>query len=239
MEFGATFDSGFFSLSYSELLFPLSTAFNTHFQTVLTAAAVYLGQLLTNGCKSLPDRLATLLLSKMETHRTQIAQEIFYFPLKFLITLMFVTFLEFIHVYHTGQFAQPFWNITEKCIHYYDHRSIWWFCNFKTSCCGETTQSLTQECTKPKGQKLSLGTHPQRLGEVQTHTQKNVFTQNLRFCSWAHLDHHSQNPQFQLCSPTPRGVNELAFSKHSWSLLFSSDFTSFAQYMRELEPFLK
>lgn len=64
------------------LPFPL---FNTHFQTVVTVAAAYLGQLLINFCKSLPDKLVTLLLLKIDMCGNQVAHEIFWFSSNFLI----------------------------------------------------------------------------------------------------------------------------------------------------------
>lgn len=63
-------------------------------------------------------------------------------------------------------------------------------------------RSLGQESTNPKVQKLSLGNQPQRHVEDQTHTRSTkIFTRDLRFCSWAHLDHHSQNPQLKHSFP--------------------------------------
>lgn len=156
---------------------------------------------------------------------------------------MFVTFLEFIQVYPTdGQFAQPFWNATEKCNRYYDHRSIWWFCNFKTSCYGKTIHSLTQECTKPKGQKVSLSWYScSEYDQTYTYSTKG-FHLEFEVLLFGTLGSSFTEPTTEgfFLLPTPHGLNELAFSKHSWSLLlFCRGFTSFAQNVRELEPIPK
>lgn len=161
---------------------------------------------------------------------------------------MFVTFLEFIHVCHSGgQFAQPFCNTTEKCNHYYDHRSTWWFCNFKISCYGKIIHSLTQECTKPKGQKLTHDSHPQTHVEDQTYTYTTEdFHLEFEVLLLGTLWPSSTEPTIEAFLPLhPHGLNEFGFSKHSWSLLpFYSGFTSFAQYGgggwgEELEPIPK
>lgn len=46
---------------------------------------------------------------------------------------------------------------------------------------------------------LSHGTHAQSMIK-HTHTQRKVFTWNLKFCSSALLDHPSQNPQLKVFS---------------------------------------
>lgn len=151
-------------------------------------------------------------------------------------------YISWIHscIYHTDdQFAQHS-ALQQKCNHYYDH--IRWFCKF-TSSYGKTIQSHTRMYKTKRSEALSWYSCSEACRRSNTHTQQKVFTQDLKFCSWAHLGHHSQNilrtifPFFPL---QPHVLNELAFSKQSRSLfLFSSGFTSFAQYVRELEPIPK
>lgn len=100
--------------------------------------------------------------------------------------------------------------------------------------------SLTPECTKPTGQKLSRATHAQRHVGDQTHTYSTKDCHSgfevllLGTLGSSFIEHFKNiSPFFPL---QPHVWNELAFSKQSRSLfLFSSGFTSFAHYVRVLD----
>lgn len=100
------------------------------------------------------------------------------------------------------------------------------FFNFKTSFYGKTIYSLTQECTQPKGQKLSHGTQPQRHIEDQTHTYSTKgFHSEFEVLLLGTLGPPFTEPTTKAFFPLrPRGLKELAFSKtagHSFSPLAS------------------
>lgn len=157
---------------------------------------------------------------------------------------MFVTFLEFIHMYHTdAQFAQPFCNTTEKCSHYYDHEAFDDFLTLKQAVMArQQFHSLTQERTKWKGQKFYHGTQPQKHVKDQTHTfSTKGFHSELEFLLLGTLGPSFTESTIQAFFPLHcHSLNKLPFSKHSWSLLlFPAASPLWPSIWGSCNPFLK